>query len=102
MNYSKNMKRYFSKYRIHLALVGIAILLIVTIAACSHHSEGSDVEALTTTPKTTEVVTETVAQTDIPTVTPTVTPTTEPEPEYVSLGEFKLTAYCGCSKCCGV
>lgn len=98
MNYSKNMKRYFSKYRIHLALVGIAILLIVTIAACSHHSEGSDVEALTTTPKTTEAATETVAQTDIS----TVTPTTEPEPEYVSLGEFKLTAYCGCSKCCGV
>lgn len=23
------------------------------------------------------------------------------EPEYISLGEFKLTAYCSCEKCCG-
>lgn len=23
------------------------------------------------------------------------------EPEYISLGEFKLTAYCGCEECCG-
>lgn len=26
---------------------------------------------------------------------------TEPEAEYVSLGEFKITAYCSCAKCCG-
>ena len=25
-----------------------------------------------------------------------------PEPEYISLGEFILTAYCSCVKCCGV
>lgn len=25
----------------------------------------------------------------------------EPVPELVSLGEFKLTAYCACEKCCG-
>lgn len=23
------------------------------------------------------------------------------EPEYIDLGEFKLTAYCSCQKCCG-
>lgn len=38
-------------------------------------------------------------------ITPVIEPTvaaapTEPEPVY--LGEFKLTAYCSCSKCCGV
>lgn len=27
--------------------------------------------------------------------------TEEPEEILVSLGEFRLTAYCGCSKCCG-
>lgn len=28
-------------------------------------------------------------------------PVEESEPEFVSLGEFKLTAYCACEKCCG-
>ena len=36
-----------------------------------------------------------------PTPTPVPTPTPTPEPELVSLGEFKLTAYCACRKCCG-
>lgn len=27
-------------------------------------------------------------------------PALEPEPELISLGEFKLTAYCSCSRCC--
>ena len=43
---------------------------------------------------------------EIPIITPTPTPEgteVEPETEYelISLGEFKLTAYCGCKKCCG-
>lgn len=25
----------------------------------------------------------------------------EPQPELISMGEFKLTAYCSCEKCCG-
>lgn len=29
-----------------------------------------------------------------------ITPIVEPEPVYI--GEFKLTAYCSCEKCCGV
>lgn len=36
-----------------------------------------------------------------PTPTPTPKPVVKKEPELKSLGEFKLTAYCGCSKCCG-
>ena len=36
-----------------------------------------------------------------PTVYACVTEATTEEVEMVSLGEFKLTAYCSCSKCCG-
>lgn len=28
-------------------------------------------------------------------------PTIDPQPARISLGEFKLTAYCACKKCCG-
>ena len=28
-------------------------------------------------------------------------PIVEPEPTIVSLGTYKITAYCGCEKCCG-
>lgn len=45
--------------------------------------------------------TPTPKPTATPTPTPVPTPTPTPEPELVSLGEFKLTAYCACSKCCG-
>lgn len=47
-----------------------------------------------------EVVEETTA-----TETPTTEPTTESTTEEVDdnyLGRFKLTAYCACSKCCGI
>ncbi len=32
---------------------------------------------------------------------PTMEEVPEEEPENISLGEFKLTAYCSCEKCCG-
>ena len=36
-----------------------------------------------------------------PTEEPESEPESESEPELKSLGRFKLTAYCACSKCCG-
>jgi 3D (Asp-Asp-Asp) domain-containing protein len=36
-----------------------------------------------------------------PTATLIPTPTPTPAIERVSLGEFKITAYCPCAKCCG-
>lgn len=91
MNYSKNMKRCFSK----LLLPGLltVIIGILVIASCSAIdeplpetvAEGASVDI-------TEHIKQTTASTAI---------STEPVTEIVSLGEYKLTAYCGCSKCCG-
>lgn len=36
-----------------------------------------------------------------PIVTITPTPKPDPAPSLIELGEFKLTAYCPCKKCCG-
>lgn len=62
----------------------------------------------TIAPTTEPTIPETTAtpETEPPETEPVVTetPVTEPpatEPELISLGRFKLTAYCSCRKCCG-
>ena len=52
-------------------------------------------------PKETPVITEETIPTPTPIPTPIPTPTPTPEIELQSLGQFRLTAYCNCSKCCG-
>lgn len=77
MNYSKNMKKRFNKLLLPSSLaVIIGILVIVSCSAID------------------EPLPETVAE-------GASVISTEPVIETVSLGEYKLTAYCGCSKCCG-
>lgn len=63
----------------------------------------------TAKPETTEAVTESVTESATELETERVTPESETqaettaldESEYISLGEYKLTAYCACEKCCG-
>lgn len=91
MNYSKNMKKRFNKLLLPgLLTVIIGILVIVSCSAIDEPlpetvAEGASVDI-------TEHIKQTTASTAI---------STEPVTEIVSLGEYKLTAYCGCSKCCG-
>lgn len=101
-----------------------AILVLIPMILCL--SIGSAVDKLSYTEQTLEIVAtvatkpteETIAPTTEPTIPETTTtPETEPpvskpieteplvtelqEPELISLGTFKLTAYCSCQKCCG-
>lgn len=91
MNYSKNMKKRFNKLLLPgLLTVIIGILVIVSCSVIDEPlpetvAEGASVDI-------TEHIKQTTASTAI---------STEPVIEQVSLGEYKLTAYCGCSKCCG-
>lgn len=41
------------------------------------------------------------AETEPAETNPPETEPSETEPEYISLGEFRLTAYCSCEECCG-
>lgn len=110
-----------------LCATSTALLTLVTACACialNDKSEGAPAltEAkptrivspyATAKPETTEAVTESVTESTTESTTELeterVTPGSETqaettaidESEYISLGEYKLTAYCACEKCCG-
>lgn len=85
MNYSKNMKRNIKAFA---ALCVIALI----VSACGQQSIATDVvETVSPALATTEQVTEPEPEETDESV----------ESEFVSLGEFRITAYCGCSICCG-
>ena len=85
------------KYRVDIATVIIVVLAVIAIILaagryCMAKSQVEDLEVIEPIPPI--IPEETVA--------PIVEPVTEPEIEYISLGEFRITAYCACKKCCGV
>jgi 3D (Asp-Asp-Asp) domain-containing protein len=73
-----------------ILLVGIMLILIVSISACTANDEDNLTEQSVLSGQT-----ESESSDSITEQKPT-------EPELISLGEYKLTAYCGCTECCGV
>lgn len=91
MNYSRNMKKRFNKLLLPGSLaVIIGILVIVSCSAIDEALPETAAEDVSV--EMTEHIKQTAASTAI---------STEPVIETVSLGKYKLTAYCGCSECCG-
>jgi 3D (Asp-Asp-Asp) domain-containing protein len=76
MNYSKRMKVNFKR----LIITWIITLIIVAIASVLIFTEVNQAEA------------EPVVF---------LTPTVQETEQIVSLGEYQITAYCSCEKCCG-
>lgn len=91
MNYSRNTNQRFRTTPIAVIFAVILVVITCTLLGMATPTSGTD--------KT--------AETDTHTQTSSFTPSTEQttpevkEPEIISLGEYRLTAYCGCSKCCG-
>ena len=96
------------KRKIIMSLVGGFVGLSLALLQTSHWNK---VEV--DTYSTDVVIAESFEQTELPTVQPTlepkqvnictysfVEPSTE-SPEMISMGTFKITAYCSCRKCCG-
>ena len=74
MNFLRNMKNRFD-----VILVSMLVLVLVFVVFCGCGRNESE-----------EPAEETTQVTEQP-----------EEPKLVCLGTYKLTAYCGCSKCCG-
>ena len=102
------------RYRLAVLLLIPSFLLtfIGGIAQAPEVTEPATEATEETVMATTEPTVETTAPMTEPTIpetteAPTEPPVTEPpatepeEPELISLGTFKLTAYCSCQKCCG-
>lgn len=98
------------KYTTHI-LAFILAIVIVSILSLSLYSRPEETEVIEPTPKTEiEAVPPVVKMTPPgvrstpPQVEEIVTDTESEETpviERISLGEFQVTAYCPCSKCCG-
>lgn len=105
MNYSKNVRYKKNHKQVVFRRIVISWVIILLVGAMVGFFIGRSTKSANALPV--------VAETSIPFPTPTVTPhvtmtpvqeTSEPPhptTELVSLGEFRITAYCPCEICCG-
>lgn len=86
---------------LHSAL--IAAMAVTAVAVCFSGREETNPEPTTTTETTAFVAMEPEAEDiqEIDTFETEAEDTAAPEIKDIPLGEFKLTAYCKCAKCCG-
>lgn len=91
MNYLRNTNQRFRTALIAVIFAVVLVVITCTLLGMATPTSGTDKAAETDTHTQTSSFTPYTEQT-----TPEVK-----ELEIISLGEYRLTAYCGCSKCCG-
>ena len=95
-----------------LCVTGIITISVTSSAEYLQDEITSDTVVASETSKTTEIfaistdtgesfVTDSTSENTRETTFEEETTSKEPEMQYVSLGEFNLTAYCPCASCCG-
>ena len=86
---------------IKTAMIALAIAIPVSMYAIGQQKLNAEAHRDDFKPVTEVriVKPEAIKQEEVP--EETIEETIEETPEYISLGEFKLTAFCSCYKCCG-
>ena len=90
---------YFSWFVCFVVGMLAGLILSVIISALRGELVGATEMVESRVVETSEP-TESVDVSVEPIVETVIEPTQTPEPEVISLGEYKLTAYCSCEKCC--
>lgn len=91
MNYSRSTKLHSKNILVVVAFAVILMIVISGLLGMGTSSNGAG--------SIDETTVETSTKSSPAPSTEQMTETKEPE--IISLGEYRLTAYCGCSKCCG-
>lgn len=82
-------------------IVVIGLLIAVTVVVGAYKSQSVGATTIEPTPTLPYIEEPTELETFLSCVEPTTEAITEPEIESISLGTFKVTAYCSCKSCCG-
>lgn len=90
--------RYVRTIRIQRVVILLLLVLLVISVLPSCRVQANQLPTKSADPVTPEIALVTALE---PEDALTLEPTTEPTEALILLGEFKLTAYCSCEKCCG-
>ena len=110
MRNTRTTRRNRRRFNLDLCLICMFIITIIVliISACTNKLNEFTEEPIPTISATPEQVVSTPEPTIPATPTPVPTPESTPEPEtsefnnfVEDLGEFTITYYCSCEKCCG-
>lgn len=88
------------KYDVYLLVLSLALLFAVAVCSFAIGKKVGEIESTAPVAPSTTYCVQTLAAKTEP-VTEQVEAPKPTEPELVSLGTFKVTHYCPCSKCCG-
>ena len=80
-------------------LLALLMAFILILAGCAAAEEPVVEEPKAIEPT---VQAERPKEPNVETITHKVVLVPSKEPEYISLGEFRITAYCSCEECCGI
>ncbi|HOA83850.1 MAG TPA: 3D domain-containing protein [Thermodesulfovibrio thiophilus] len=102
MNYSMNVRYKKNRKQAVFKRILISWVIILLVGAMIGFFIGRSTKQAIALPVTSETNETSISSTPFVTSTP-IQETSEPTPktELVSLGVFRITAYCHCEKCCG-